>query len=324
MRSINVGAGLLSLPARQRKYRPIREPAGHKRAFASGRYAVFQFQSRRSLTDPDKGPMWPTFLEAVKAIGWFPLTLMGIGGISVVDLLDKAILEHDLNLITPFQIALHGYRRIAALAAAAIEPILQPVLARLSELLHVKIVLQPYWRPLFFVGLIYASMLAKVGTAISDTPPIWNLVPATCVGLFALLCAIVVGVVPLTASWWAQGVGIGIVCMGLMAGVFLGLKILSFRNPKDAPPDAGTVIWVLIAAGTIGFFLVGVATLLPGIKAPSVLGLLMFIALSGVGAIGMGIEFRRVELIRFGLISFGGFLAGGLVLAMDGVIKVLR
>jgi hypothetical protein len=53
--------------------------------------------------------------EAVKDLGWLPIALMGLGGLSINDILEKAIIQRDLNLAAPFEIVLQSYQRIIAL-----------------------------------------------------------------------------------------------------------------------------------------------------------------------------------------------------------------
>ena len=65
--------------------------------------------------------------EALKDLGWLPILLMGAGGLSILDILEAAV-YYDLSLVTPFQIALDGYRRVVGLIGAAIEPGLRSAL----------------------------------------------------------------------------------------------------------------------------------------------------------------------------------------------------
>jgi len=110
------------------------------------------------VTTPDAGSVAAqrerlTVWGALQDLGWFPFLLAGIGGLSIIDLLEKAVFE-GLSLITPFEILLEGYRRVVAVIAAIVWPPVDAVLSWLNELFNWDLYLHWLWEPVFVLGMV--------------------------------------------------------------------------------------------------------------------------------------------------------------------------
>lgn len=91
-----------------------------------------------------------TLAQALKDLGWLPIWLMGLGGLSVVDIVERSVVG-DLDLIAPFQIVLDGYHRITQFLAAGVEPVLRPMVIWVNAQFNWHLDLRPQWRSTFIL-----------------------------------------------------------------------------------------------------------------------------------------------------------------------------
>jgi hypothetical protein len=266
-----------------------------------------------------------TLREAVNDLGWLPIALMGLGGLSIIDILEKAIIQRDLNLAAPFEIVLRGYQRITALLAATVEPILQPAVSWMGDMLHWRLVLQPYWRSFFVVGLIVAMGFVRTQGGDVNTLRWSHITTGITIAVGALLSAVAIGILPLSGAWWAQGLAAATPAAFIMA--FMGVGIAGDdvlrRGWVQAREDLFEFAQAGAALGLLAFVLGAGLSLVPGIEGAGVLAFGLIVALLGVGTLIGGLFVHETALTRFGLTSLGGFLAGALILIANAAIKAL-
>lgn len=260
--------------------------------------------------------------RAASAIGFFPLLLMGLGGLSVLDLLEKAVLFRELDVIAPIRAMLEGYQRVTGWAAAFIEPPLRPMIAWLNETFDWRLTLQPNWRSLFVVSLIVATSLARFldfeGVSKSERTLVVA-VPIS-VALGALLGALGAGVMAAETSWWGQG---------LAAGLPTAFMLLTFGLVASvAEAWWSPILWPLLA-GAVAFSAGAAVSFLPGAqRSAGVIVLAAIIAVLGTAALILakvsGDDNQSApSMARLGFNLIGGFIAAGVTLLADWAIKSL-
>jgi hypothetical protein len=280
---------------------------------------------QRLLLDNKNRPRL-TLIAAVKDLSWYSIALMSVGGLSLIDILEKGIIQRDLNLITPFQIALDGYRRITRLLASGVEPLVRPAISWLGQILHYQLVLQSHWRSFFLIGLILAGSLLRlrpqgVRTRLSQ------ITKTSVYVLGALLGALAIGVQPPGVAWWEQGLAAttstAILMFFMSVGQLLSDLVL-YRVRYSLLQLEGWLIYTLVNVALLGafaFIFGAILSFVPGIKDAGALALALIVAFAGATMLHGGLSKRKSEAARLGLTILGGFLAGALIIAADAVIK---
>jgi hypothetical protein len=250
---------------------------------------------------------------------------MGLGGLSMIDILEKAIIQRDLHLTTPFEIVLGGYRRITALLATAVEPMLQPIISWLGGVLHWRLVLQPHWRSFFVVGLIVAMGFMRTQGGDVNALRWSHITTGAAIAVGALLSAVAIGIFPLSGAWWAQGLAAATSTAFIMA--FMGVGVTGDEVLRLGWSRGGQTLAQFAqgsaALGLIAFLLGAGLSLVRGLEGAGVLALGLIVVLLGVISLIFGFFVREQALIRFGLTALGGFLAGALILVANAAIKAL-
>ncbi len=159
-----------------------------------------------------------TLWDGLKDLGWLPLLLMGVGGLSIIDVIEKAVFR-DLRLTTPLQFVVDGYHRLASLVGGIFEPALMPFVQWIDTYFRWNLHLQPHWRSLFLLGWVFAVGEARAEWR-SDSEVLegrwssWSTsgrlsraaLTLFFMGLAALLGAFASGLLPATGPWWLQGI----------------------------------------------------------------------------------------------------------------------
>lgn len=118
-----------------------------------------------------------TLWTTVKELGWFPFVLMGIGGLSVIGVLEGVIGRH-LDLTTPFEFLMSGYRRVAQLIGDVVEPPVSVLLDWIDGLVGLRLKVHDYWRSLFI--LVMVPLIANFRTGWTATEwrktVLWSLI----------------------------------------------------------------------------------------------------------------------------------------------------
>ncbi len=260
-----------------------------------------------------------TLLAACKEIGWLPLLLMGIGGLSVIDIMEKAVLG-DISLITPLRIVLDGYQRIAALAAAFVERPLAPLMTWLSRLFQYDLFLQPYWRSLFLLqGLAVAPIVRATWQAGQKFDAA---IAAIVMYAGCLAVSLVVGLAPQIPVWWFQGfiAALMVLTLWLTFGIAAALGPAGGEEKLDVRGGVATALF----SAFVGFVLAALIALAPQIGAgAAVVAFGISIALFGLLFIAGSFRTGEIDMFRLGLAIFGGFIAAALVLLADAIVKAL-
>lgn len=293
-----------------------------------------------------------TLWEAINDLGWFPLLLIGLGGFSILAILEQVVFRQPLELVQIFQWPLDGYHRVMRLLGAVVEPLIQPAIDWAAAQMDLRLTLDPVWRPLFALGMVvvlgYSRTRWRNGNRVGATAF------ALGVGFGVLVGTVLAGVTPSEGGW-------------SLKAFFQVAPALSVFSPVELLP--GNTDWsvqVLRAAAPLASFLflfalfeAGDSPSLRGLRAMAhvlqqgavtaagavflvsalVTGLLVFVpvlesvagvvtlagivALLGVSLVAFGLRDRDTARTRTGLTIFGGFVTAGLILAADWGLRAL-
>ncbi|MGE0046640.1 MAG: hypothetical protein AB7T08_12860 [Hyphomonadaceae bacterium] len=264
-----------------------------------------------------------SFWDAVKSIGWIPLLLMGVGGLSIIDILEKAVF-HDLSLMTPFQMALIGYQRIATVAGLIFEPLLQPAIDWLSAVVGWSIQLPPSWRSVFILGLIIVASISRAFWRAGLHSLAAQLFLSG--GFGALIGAAAAATAASVNTWWAHGLAAALPAASIFMSIAVSVAVRDLIR-GDAPGAVRVLLRVtrvttLIA---IGVFVLGSGlffVLVEGAGA-GILALSLLIAAFGLFRLRRALSEADRLGARIGLTVLGGFAAAGVILIANWVTSAL-
>ncbi|MGD9966522.1 MAG: hypothetical protein AB7T59_08385 [Hyphomonadaceae bacterium] len=283
-----------------------------------------------SLPAQGKGPLG-ALKGALEDLGYFyGLFTLVVSGPSIISLLQTIFIDH--RLVDALQWIVDGYNDIAAAIGSICEPLIAPLIAWINAVLALDLNLQPHWRPLFLLLLMFALGVARA--AWSEGARL-RVIPIALVGGFgALAGAVIAGLLPLSGGWPAQAIIAG--APVLVLGLFATAPTLIMLDPnrgRDGPREVDDAVLfpVLIVcaaavAAMVGGMLTGHVPLGAGIAGlgAAVLLIGLMIMLAGLTLQAGGDESRGARgVTRYGLILIGGFATAGLILAADAVIKAL-
>lgn len=266
--------------------------------------------ARRALT------LW----EALKDLGWLPFLLMGVGGLSIIDILER-VAFHDLSLIAPFEIMLNGYRRITNLTGALAEPLLQPAIDWINAQWLQHFHLHPLWRSMFVLQLVFVGSVARM----SVRAGMWRdmVVQMVVLGLGALAAAVVTGVLPWTGGWSVQGLIAAVPATILVVTNGLLISMTAYASADTFKPR-----YLFVRFCAFGL-MVGIVAFLAGAGAsfllggyPGVLVLAGLILLYGLFVLSAGLRIGSRANCRLGLSILGGFIGAGLILVSNWAVTV--
>lgn len=259
-----------------------------------------------------------TLWTALKEIGWLPLLLMSIGGLSIIDLLETAVFG-DLDLITPFRIVVDGYRRLATLVGTLAERPLAPMIEWLGALVNIDLALQPYWRSLFLLQAIAVTPIVRSTWQAGER--VDAVIAAFVMYFGCLVVSLFFGMTPSNPAWWFQGFVAAIMVLTL----WLTFGVAAALGPAGQG-DKLEVAAGLISAGftaVLTFAIAAGLAVVPEIGAgAAVMAFGLFIAAFGVLFILTAFRSSAdaVQTFRMGFGIFGGFVAAALVLIADSVV----
>lgn len=256
-----------------------------------------------------------TLWEALKDLGWLPFLLMSVGGLSIVSILEQ-VFVYDLKLIPPFEIALSGYRRIASLAGAVVEPLLQPAIDWINLGWRQHLHLDPLWRSMFVLQLVFVGSVARM----SIRAGMWRdtIVQIVILGLGALAAALVTGVLPWNGNWWVQGLIAGVPATILVVTNGLLVSTTPYTSAHAAKPRYLFARFCAfgLMVGIVAFFASAFASFLVG-GYPGVFVLAGLILLYGLLVLSFGLRVGSRANCRLGLSIIGGFIAAGVILFLS-------
>lgn len=262
-----------------------------------------------------------TLWEALRDLGWLPLLIMGVGGLSIVDILEQAVF-YDLSLITPFEIALNGYRRITNLVGEIVEPLLQPAIDWINSQWRQHLHLHPLWRSVFLLQLVFVGSMFRMSTRakmwFDSIVQIVVLVPGT------LVAALVTGTLPITGGWWAQGLIAAVPTTILVVTNGLLVSITAYASADPAKPRYLVVRFCAfgLMVGIVAFLAGAGASFLLGGGYPGVFVLAGLILLYGFFVLSAGLRIGSRANCRLGLSILGGFIGAGLILVSNWAVTV--
>lgn len=259
-----------------------------------------------------------TLGEALKDLGWFPIMFaVGVGGPSILAIIECVLVNH--QLVPALQWIVEGYNRIMAVLGAAVEPLVQPAIDWVNARFGWTLELDPVWRPMFALGMIFpvADLRSSRAKGVPQNQGVpWNtLTRSFHYAVVALFVALLAGL--LEATWNNSDMG------PIAFAFFIGW--LSTTVPILVLRATGRKIGRRAIFGPIFFsFGSGLSILFSryfGIS--EIAGPLAAMIFLGVLFVQSGFEEPSRKDTRFGLTILGGFVAAGLILAADWGLKGL-
>ena len=271
-----------------------------------------------------------TLKEAYDDIRWAWVTFVSlINAPSILSLL-QMIFEH--RLIDALQWIVDGYNDIVGQLGAIVEPLVRPFLAWLNARFDWSLELYPHWRPLFLLLAVMAS------SGIRNAWRFGARAVAITHGLGviggALVGALAAGLLPLDGSWWSQGLAAAAPVTAFYA--FAGAQQL-LTSPNSALRWWHLALLIPVVGGLMFAIGAGVS-FVPGLSTGAgILALGLLVLAVGLSNLWGGLfrsDWRQTYLqrdfagaqryqIQFGLTAVGGFVAAGLIVAADAIVKML-
>lgn len=266
-----------------------------------------------------------TLAELIKDVGWFPMALIGLGGFSTLAIIEQGVLGEPLQLVQVLQWPLDGFHRLMRLLSAGVEPLILPALRWLNAQLSWSLTLNPIWRPLFALGMVFALGFARASWQEGDRGKAFYL--GLAFGGGAFIGAAIAGLAPAEAGWAAQGLRAGAPIAGLFALFFLTLaarEALQGKIGEAGKTLVGAGVFLLLFGGASYAVAAGLS-LVPGLsRTAGILTLGGFVALIGLQTLSGGLgNSNNPTIARVGLTILGGFLAAGMILVADWGLKML-
>lgn len=261
--------------------------------------------------------------DVASGLSWYPLLLMGLGGLSIIDILERAVFE-GLEWVTPLRVVMDGYDRLTLLAAVLLEPILAPVVRYLGARLELNLHLHEHWRPLFVFSLTYAVGVLRFSANLTWFP---SILARAALSIVALAGATLAGLFPLTSSWWMQGSMAATPIVFVIGAMMWWPLVLADLDPTGEPLQ-----WEQVAAahavpavvGVVAFVLGAALSLVPGLASGAGFAALgLVVALLGYFQFQGALMAGAREGALSGLTIVGGFLAAGLVLIANWLSQTL-
>ena len=222
----------------------------------------------------------------------------------------------DLKLIAAFQWIVSGYNQLLGVLARLVEPLIQPLIAWLNAVLGLKLELRPHWRPLFVLAVIPAVALLR--THGGFVRPLVMLRGVIFVLLPILLACLMARLVPETREGWRKGAYIAAFFVSLVQPILIWELSINVKT-RGLSIRRALGIWGLVSAG-----LGGISLLLAWSGNGHPLELVAGIVMS-IGGIFLahGLKSGSQQTASLGLTILGGFVAAGLILAADAMVKML-
>lgn len=300
-----------------------------------------------------------TLWQAIRDMGWLPMLLFGLGGFSILAILEQAVFHQPFELVQILQWPLDGYHRVMVLLGAIVDPLVQPAIDWVNARFAWSLTLDPVWRSMF------AMMIMLPLAALRSRRAVGRLKEASAhflvTGIAALLGAMLAGLASGDGGWWTQGLRAAAPTMAF--AVLGGLAIVGRALTSGNEGAQETLLGMVIVAPLLGLGAFGLAaglSLVPWLAASaSTVTVAFFMVLMSVGLIHDGLKEARLPIdrlpisaksddpadqrrlrqeeeqweqeekedkrasLRFGLTMLGSFVAAGLILAADCVLKAL-
>lgn len=304
--------------------------------------------------------------QAIRDMGWLPMLLIGLGGFSILAILEQAVFYQPFELVQIFQWPLDGFHRLMMLLGAIVDPLIQPAIDWVNLRFAWSLTLDPVWRSIFAMMIVFLLAVVRSHWTVRRRR-IEVSFRFLVTGIAALIGALLAGLVSGDGGWWAQGLRAAAptTAFCVLAGVLAAGLNLASGKVRAQEAFFGTVavgtVAVAVAAGLglVAFGLAAGLSFVPWLAASAgILTVAFSVVLISVSLIYEGLEEavpkrlpkkfaesddpaderrqrqeekqeeqeekedKRASL-RFGLTMLGGFVAAGLILAADCVLKAL-
>lgn len=262
-----------------------------------------------------------TLKQAIDDLGWFWGVFTSL--VNAPSLLSLLQMVFAYRFIDAIQWVVDGYNEIAAALGSFVEPWLRPLLAQLNAWFGWSLELQPHWKPLLLLALIPATSMARQAWKPNSGDDVWEPVA---LGVGAIVGVFAVAVVPLDGQWWTQGLMAAMpVAFALLASEAAMHVANALKAPINRTPvGAFYMLPYVIGLGGVAFGLAwGLSLLAPLSDASGLVALsVMVIALGGL-ALSSGLSEGERASARMGLTMLGAFIAAGLIVGADALVKIL-
>lgn len=237
-------------------------------------------------------------------------------------LLQMVFVEH--RLIDALQWIVDGYKGIAAVVGAVLEPALAAALRFLNAVFDWRLVLHEHWKLLFLLTAVIATAGAR--EAWRERKQYSGHVFALAgLALGALVGAAVAGLAPLDGRWWMQGLA-AVAPLGLaFLGMTLAFVVVTiFVRVKDALTLTVQALVVGVLFAGLAFLIGAGVSFLPGLsRGAGVIAIAATLIAFAAANLATGLVRSDRYLARAGLTMLGGFLTAGMILAADAVAEQL-
>jgi hypothetical protein len=279
----------------------------------------------------------------LSGLGFIPAVFGTLFGTpSVVSLARATFSLRDLH--GPIREIIDAYNDGLAFMGGLVEPLIRPPLAWFGGLFGWEIALNPNWRHLFVLCMVF--VLANARSRLQEGRRPWALLDLVPAALGALIGSAIAGTVPWDGGWWAQGL---IAALPLTLGwlAWTAANLFGFEiggRLAQAPARARSLAALGHTARAVGggvrsvlfqmlmvvppYFVFGFAagallSLIPGLKTSAgIVGLGAFLVFAGAGFLRAGLKQGEPSLVRSGLGILGGFLGAGLIFALDAAFRL--
>lgn len=287
-----------------------------------------------------------TLRDAIKDLGWFARLYPWIVGAPSLLQIGQYTFPR-FRLTSFFQWIPDGWRQLMDFMGHVVEPWLTPAIYWLGDLLHVDIDINPIWRPVFaLMTVIWASQLRtsrrrdalwrKQGARSASVGWVTHVLQV----LGALLGALAAGAPMSAGGWLAQGLAAALPilffqCFTAAAHAIEGAIFALMRSPnaEEAMRQATEPLPIGALLCGVGFALGACLSFIPSLdSAGGVLALACLVGLWGLllAWAGLSHESRTTDdriqdlmTARSGLTILGGFVAAGIIVAADFVVRLL-
>lgn len=260
---------------------------------------------------------------AATELGWFSTIFSwAISAPSALSILQAIFVER--RLVHALQWIPDGYNAIIGILAGMVEPVLAPPIAWIGHTLDWQLSIQPVWRPLFLLSMIFVAGWAR--TSWRDGEKIVGILVVLVGGVFVALSSVLASAVPVNGGWLQQGV----VAAVLSATVWISLGIVhAMRDVKyGQPEEMGETFggWAISAAQYSGtaFILAAGLAMLPvhWVNAgPATVSVALTILGFGLSIV-VGYLARPTDYnLRLGLTIVGGFVTAALIVIASELMK---
>ncbi len=264
-----------------------------------------------------------TLWDAIKDLGWFPTALaLFVSGPSILAISETVFVDH--QLVPALQWIVDGYNRVMAVLGAVVEPLIQPAIDWLNSRLNWSLTLDPVWRPLFALGMVFVFAVARSWWRREYRGEAVGVVIV--VGFGALSGAVLAGVLPSDGGWWAQGLRAAVPVAILMLLFGLTEAVSELGRGSGNPGEVLRLgVGFVLFLGLLAFPIGAALSYMPGLSATAgFLTLGGIVAAIGVAALAFGRSTAGIRFgARFGLTILSGFVTAGLILGADWALKAL-